>query len=215
MGVVALVAWAVLRVVVVVRGAVVVGVFVVVGWAAEMARLEDALGTTTVLGVAFGWDGVRYVSLFAAASSADLRIARLVWAVTVAGRRLGWADDEVAGVTGVAGANFLAGVTAVAGVRETACDVLVVLLDSGFAVFFVAGGRDVSTCLDFEVDDFFTVSADLGTAFLTSLVGAEAVFEAASVADLVLDEDDGFVLVPLLTFVLEDAVDPGQFIFHT
>lgn len=86
------------------------------------------------------------------------------------------------------------------------------VLDSVFAAFLVDGARDVSTCLDDEVDDFLAVSADLETAFFTSLAGGEAVLEAASVADLVLDEDDGFVLVLLLAFVLGDAVDQGQFI---
>lgn len=78
MGAVALVAWAVLGMV---RGvwrvAVAVGTVagaLVVGWA-ETTRLDDV---GAALGVAFGCDGVRYVSLFAAASSADLRIARLV-----------------------------------------------------------------------------------------------------------------------------------------
>lgn len=58
----------------------------------------------------------------AAASSADLRMARLVWAVTVAGRKLGAAEEDVAGFIGLAGANFLAGVVAAAGALGVACD---------------------------------------------------------------------------------------------
>lgn len=86
------------------------------GWT-EGTRLDGVAGVAFV--GALGCEGSRYVSLLVAASSADLRIARLVWAVTVAGRRLGWRDDVV-GVPGVAGLNFWAGATAAAGARGTA-----------------------------------------------------------------------------------------------
>ena len=60
----------------------------------------------------------------AAASSADLRIARFVCAVMVAGRRLGAADDDVAGAKGAAGTSFLAGAVAAAGALGVAWTVL-------------------------------------------------------------------------------------------
>lgn len=123
-------------------------------------------------------------------------MARLVCAVTVAGRKLGAADDDVAGVLSVAGACFLAGVAVFAGAlgtasaRETWC--------------LWAEDDDVSFLVeeeDFLWDEWVVVAAvvDACAAFLTGVAAVVlaaveawcfvsfAALAAFSVVDLVLD----------------------------
>ena len=111
----------------------------------------------------------------AAASSADFLIARLVCAVTVAGRKLGAADDDVAGVLSVAGACFLAGVAVFAGALGTA---------SARETCLWAEDDDVSFLVeeeDFLWDEWVVVAAvvDACAAFLTGVAAVVlAVVEA-------------------------------------
>lgn len=146
----------------------------------------------------------------AAASSADLRMARLVWAVTVAGRKLGAAEDDVAGVTGLAGANLFAGAVVVAGALGVAWEDLWCVVDSCLLVAFLATVDAASTFFLVEDDVFFTAASavlvGVDEAFLTSLVGADLVLAATfSVVVLGLVVDEGLILVLLLTFALEEA----------
>ncbi len=152
-----------------------------------------------VVSLTFGTDG------FAAVSSADFRIARLMCAVAVAGRRFGCAEDEVAGVVGAAGASFLAGVVATAGVLGVAVEVLGVLLDD----FLVAEG-EVGLVFFVADEDVFLTVASVGftgveVVFFASRAGVEVVLVAAWLVGLSFDDFDGLDLEPVV--VLDLCVD--------
>jgi hypothetical protein len=150
----------------------------------------------------------------AALSSADLRMARLMWAVAVAGRRFGAGEEETAGVLGVAGASFLAGAVAVAVDLETAL-VLWEEDTSGVEETFLV------ELLDGFVDEetFLVVSAALVEVAcfvsLTVLATFSVALAALSATGFVLEGDDcffvedvdGWALVLLLTLTFaEEAV---------
>jgi len=147
----------------------------------------------------------------AALSSADLRMARLMWAVAVAGRRFGAGEEETAGVLGVAGESFFAGVVAVAADLETA----LVLWDedtSGVEETFLVELLEGLV----EEETFFVASAVLVEVAcfvsLTVLATFSVVLAALSATAFVLDDEDGFfvedvdgwALVLLLTLALEE-----------
>jgi len=142
----------------------------------------------------------------AALSSADLRMARLMCAVCVAGRKFGAGEEDTAGVLGVAGVCFLAGVTAVAADLETAWVVFLCVLGvSGLEEAFLV---ELDEGLVVE-EAFLVVSAILVEVECFVSLTALATLSAAG---LVLDDEgglavgdkDGLVLELLLTFGFDD-----------
>ncbi|KAK0618925.1 hypothetical protein B0T14DRAFT_518268 [Immersiella caudata] len=153
----------------------------------------------------------------AALSSADLRTARLIWAVAVAGRRFGAGEEDTAGVLTVAGASFLAGVVGVAVDLETA---LVLSADATLGVeeTFLVELLDGLA----EEETFFVASAVLVDVVclvsLTVLATFSIALAALSAAGLVLDDEetfvvgeaDGLALELLLAFGFDEEAGLGE-----
>lgn len=171
---------------------------VVLAW----TRAED--GVTEARTLATPGDDWGRIPL-AALSSADSRMARLMWAVAVAGRMLGAGDEDTAGVLGVAGANFLAGVTAAAGALGTAWDFLCVLVDScldgDFLVELLASLAEEETFLVASGAFAWVVKAECFVSW--------TVLVALSVADLALEDEEGFIVEDVDGIVFELALTLG------
>lgn len=179
----------------------------VVGDADEMGAVREAVvlawtraedGVTEVRTLATPGDDWGRIPLVAL-SSADSRMARLMWAVAVAGRMLGAGDEDTAGVL------FLAGVTAKAGALGIAWDFLCVLVDSCLDGDFLV---ELLASLA-EEEAFLVASAAFAWVVKVECFVSWTVLVALSVADLALEDEEGFVVEDVDGIVFELALTLG------
>lgn len=194
----------------------------VVGEAVEMGTVRDVAVTLAEEGVTVVEERIFVTGSSgtiprAALSSADLRIARLMCAVAVAGRKLGAGEEETAATLGLgtAGVSFLAGVRGLEADLDTA---------SVFLWVEVCWWAVVEESCLVEEETFLVVLEDLGLVDEeTFFVASEATFlveeglaweEAATLVSLValvalsaeglvLDVEEGFVVDDVDGLVLE------------